>query len=248
MASDDVIILTPISRRGVDVRTIRTLDNMTSVVPVRSRIISEDDFNTFAQRTSKFIEFARANLNLPADRILASVGSSINDQSIMFVFNTLATFALPEQVEDVTTKILRKRHTMFDICLNVIEDPDGLSICVEYDTSKLAPYFIERLVTSYLRLLKSIETASMRRNLRDLNKYGDDEIESISRLSDIPELEATVNQKLLHQLFEVQVRKSPAAIAIEYVSNQERSLVTYEELDKMVYMPPFSSKMYLLTP
>lgn len=248
MASDDVIILTPISRRGVDVRTIRTLDNMTSVAPVRSRIISEDDFNTFAQRTSKFIEFARVNMNLPVDRILASVGSSIHDQSVIFVFNTLATFALPEQVEDVTTKILRKRHTMFDICLNVIEEPDGLSISAEYDTSKFAPYFIERLVTSYLRLLKSIEINGIRRNLRDFNRYRDDEIDSTSSLSDIPELEANVNQKLLHQLFEIQVRKSPTAIAIEYVSSQERSLVTYEELDKMVHTPHFSSKMNLLTP
>lgn len=248
MASDDIVILTPISRRGIDVRTIRTLDNMTSAAPIRSRVVSEDNFNTFAQRTSKFIEFARLSLDLPVDSILTSVGSSIHDHSVMFVFNTLTTFALPEQVEDVTTKILRKRHTMFDICFNVIEGLDGLSICAEYDTSQFASYFIERLMTSYLRLLKSISTDGMTQNLRDINRDSDDEIESISTLFDIPQLQAIANHKLLHQLFEMQVRKSPTAIAIEYLSVQERSLVTYEELDKRVHVQPFLSKMNLLTP
>ena len=116
----------------------------------------------------------------------------------------------------------------------MIETLDGLSIFAEFDTSKFASYFIERLIKSYLRLLKSTNTDGMRQNLRDINRDSDYEIESISTLSDNPQLHAISNHKLLHQLFEIQVRKSPTAIAIEYVSVQKRSLVTYEELDKKV--------------
>lgn len=121
---------------------------------------------------------------------------------------------------------------MFDICFNVIEALDGLSICAEFDESKFALSFIEQLTKSYSQLLKSISINGMRQNLRDIHRNGENDLESMSIWSDVPQLQAMTNHQSLYQLFEMQVIKSPIAIAIEYVSVQERSSVTYEELAK----------------
>lgn len=224
-------MLIPISRRGIDVRTVNAIGNMTDAALVGSHIETRESFATFARRTSHFVAFARETPFVSPDVILSSVGSTLSEHSVMFVYNKPSVSQYTECISDLSNHILTRKFAMFDLTLTAVEQSDGILACVTYDASKFAAEFIEVIVESYLRLLEAVAREGMAQDIRNLLTLSATEAERVEEFCDVLSQKEPFGGLLLQDLFESNVKKFPAAVAIDFSSGKQRILLTYEEVD-----------------
>ncbi|HET8844236.1 MAG TPA: amino acid adenylation domain-containing protein, partial [Ktedonobacteraceae bacterium] len=116
-----------------------------------------------------------------------------------------------------------------DLTLDMIELPDGLEAAVEYNTFLFAPATIDRLLRHWQILLEAVVANPMLR-ISQLPILTPEESRTILAEWNNTRVDALDdwNQMLAHELFELQVRQRPDAIALTLGDTQ----LSYKELNR----------------
>jgi len=120
---------------------------------------------------------------------------------------------------------LRQQVAQFDLELTMVEAGDSLAATLQYSTDLFDGATVRRLAGSFQRLLESIVT-SPEQQVADLPILTEPERERLlfewnDTHTDFP------SEQLIHELFEAQVQRTPAAVAV--ISRGER--LTYHQLN-----------------
>ena len=134
---------------------------------------------------------------------------------------TLAPATLGEL--NLNLQLLSSATSKFDLSIFLSEEADGLAAKVEYCTDLFDPDTIKRLLNHYRILLEGI-VANPDAHIRELPLLTDAERHQL--LVEWNQTEADYPRKVVHQLFEAQVERTPDAIALTF----EGGRMTYREL------------------
>jgi amino acid adenylation domain-containing protein len=118
----------------------------------------------------------------------------------------------------------------FDLTLSIAESSAGLSASVEYNTDLFNRTTIERMLRHFKKLLSDI-LANPDQNISQFPIIDPDERRQI--LFDWNRTKTDYPQdKLIHQMFEAQVEKTPEAIAVSAPAENGNNEITYAELNR----------------
>ncbi len=115
----------------------------------------------------------------------------------------------------------------FDLTLFMSETPEGFEGLIEYSTDLFQPATIQRLLKNYETLLESI-ARNPDESVAALPLLAADERRHL--LEELNQTEVSYAEKDygLHQLFEIQAKKTPNRIAVSFENRQ----ISYRELDE----------------
>ncbi|HEU4834404.1 MAG TPA: amino acid adenylation domain-containing protein, partial [Pyrinomonadaceae bacterium] len=226
--AEELLIGTPIAGRNH--REIEELIGIfINTLVLRVDLSSDPSFRELLQRVRRVCLEAHANQDVPFEKIVEELQperslSHTPFFQVMFVLQNTpqAEFKLPglrlNQIE------IRREIAKFDLVLDVRESAAGIEGIFEYNTDLFESRTIERMTTHLVTLLEAIVT------------------DPEQRLSVLPLLTAAEEQQLkawnpacsdyprehcVHQLFEAQVERTPAATAL--VCGEES--LNYRELN-----------------
>ncbi|MFN6470894.1 MAG: amino acid adenylation domain-containing protein [Nostoc sp. SerVER01] len=226
----DLLIGTPIANRNHK-QIEELIGFFVNTLVIRTDLTGNPDFNTLLLRIKEETLQAYAHQDVPLEKIVEELHPERNLShhplfQVMFVLQNapMGNLELPNlsliplELEQVTAK--------FDLTLLMIETEAGIQGTWEYRTDLFNVTTINRMVGHFKTLLESIV------------------VNSKQRITELPILTATEQNQLLvdwnqtqveypqdkclHQLFELQVEKTPHAIAVVF----ENENMTYEELNR----------------
>ncbi len=114
-----------------------------------------------------------------------------------------------------------------DLTLTAEADQEGLSFRIDYCNKLFHKESIERMSKHYLQILQTIVDSANAR-IGDVNMVTASEEEILlTKFNTVPASNEKENRKLLHQLFEEQVAKTPERVAVSFEEQQW----TYSELN-----------------
>jgi amino acid adenylation domain-containing protein len=223
---EDIIIGSPIANRN-RAEIEQLIGCFVNTLVLRTNLAGNLSFKELLTRVRKTAIEAYNHQDLPFEKLVEALQPN-RDLSynplfqVMFVLQNFASDAIwkIEEVETGTAK--------FDVLLSMIDSEEGLIGTLEYNTDLFNADTITRMVGHFQTLLEGIVSNSHQ------------------RISELPILTYAERQTLLvdwnntqvdypqatciHHLFEVQVEKTPDAIALIF-ANQE---LTYQELNNRV--------------
>jgi hypothetical protein len=241
---EGLVVLIPVSRRGFNIYTVNAAGNFTHTAAVKSDLGLKDTLQTFIQHTTDFSAFARQYSFVPLEKVLGLIGTSVTEHSVLFVYNRPSkTSNLQSTLHDLDV-LKHRKNTPFDLIMNVVESTEtGLSISATFSREKFASDFMLTLVERYRDILINLSTMSINQKISDL-LAGSIQTSEAHAISPLTTLREATPELLLHETFELQAAKSPAAIAIDYLSDSGRITVSYEELNKKVGLIISSNILY----
>jgi non-ribosomal peptide synthetase component F len=126
--------------------------------------------------------------------------------------------------------LMPKETTQFDLSLDLMEGPDGLVVVAEYSTDLFDASTIARMLRHFQILLEDVVNNPDRR-IAQLSLMSRAEREQLLRWNDTDKSYPAGN--CLHELFEAQVTRTPAALAV--IGNEDQ--LTYAELNERANQP-----------
>lgn len=218
-------------------RTNRSLEDMlgmyVNTLAMKANPEKDKVFIDFLQEIKTKCIDAYDNQNYPYDELVKELGAKTysshnpifdvmlmmeNEDSTQYIIDGKAMSFIP--VED------KIKISKFDLTFNVINVKSEYKIKVEYNTALFKQETIKSIAQHYNLLLSEI-TNNDRIKIGGIDLVTKDELHLIINTFNNTD-RAIPQNKLLIQLFEEQVNKTPNHIAVKY-ENQE---ITYEELNK----------------
>ncbi|MCA1565783.1 MAG: amino acid adenylation domain-containing protein [Acidobacteria bacterium] len=226
----DMLVGTPIANRNR--REVEGLIGLfINTLVLRTDLSGDPGFRELLGRVREVALDGYANQDVPFEKLVQELQPE-RDLSRTPLFQVM--FALQNvpqqkvQAFDLTISPfeLEVRTSKFDLTLTTLEDEQGLLGVWEYNTDLFDGSMIERMIRHFETLLEQI-VADPDRRLSRLPMLTEAE-----RLKMIPSFEETPAHSFtgnsLHELFESQVGRAPAAVALT-CEGQE---ITYEELNR----------------
>jgi amino acid adenylation domain-containing protein len=228
---EDVVVGCPIANRNRS-EVEGLIGYFLNTLVLRARLSGEPGFREALQRTRETALAAYAHQDLPYERLVEELHPT-RDPSYNSVFQTMFIFqnTPPPPTHAGGLKITpfdaHNGTAKFDLTLNLSETADGLAGWIEYATDLFRPDSIRRLCARFELLLEGVV-----RNPE----------QPITLLPLLPEAEARLFQQwndtcrdfrselCIHELFEIQAARTPAAIAAVF----ENSQITYQSLELRV--------------
>ncbi len=225
----DVIFGSPsASRSNADVASI--IGFLINMLVVRADVSGEPTFRELLDRMKVVINEALDHADLPFERLVDAVRPP-RDPSRSPLFQIAFTF---QNAADTTLSlpgVEAEEHTLdfgtsrFDMSWNLYHDDAGTAVVVEFNTDLYDPATIERLLTHYERILRTMVTDPDTR-VADAPMLTDDELTALLHSYDGPGGERP--DATIVELFEQRVDADPRAVA---VTGDGYSL-GYAELDR----------------
>jgi len=226
---EDVVVGSPIANR----RNRAIEDNIgffVNTIVLRTHVSSDLTFRQLLREVREITLGAYANQDMPFDALVKQLRPERNltRQPLFQVWLALQNF--PEKCLELpalkwTWVTMDWATSIFDLALYLENLPSGLSGVFEYATDQFDSETIERMSRHLKNLLDDI-LAHPDRPIGNLSMLDEAERHQI-----IGEWTATdflfSHKKLIHQLFEEQVRRTPTSPAVLY----EESVLTYSELN-----------------
>lgn len=199
--------------------------------PVRITPLDQMTFPEMYEMTRKKFFMAYENQKLPIDRIIEElkVNRTPNISPLFQVmFNFLDMFNEEILLATSSMQMVDKRRQIaqFDLSLHIYESKDSLNCVLEFNTNLFKRSRIERTAGHFLELSKSL-MENPDQKLRMIPLLADNEKKVILEDWNETKVEFPEDQ-CIHQLFEVQVAKTPNSVAIR----DERRSMTYDELNQ----------------
>jgi aspartate racemase len=226
----DIVVGAPIAGRN-RVETENLIGFFVNSLALRSDLSGNPTFRELLGRVRKVAFDAYAHQDLPFEKLVEEL-NPVRDVSQTPIFQVM--FGLQNaprtaaQFNDLAvTRVAVDTHTAkFDLMLLMTETADGLSGWLEYSAELFDAATIERLQQHFENLLTSIT------------------LHSDGRIASLPFMTAQERQQILvewnatkrafprasciHELFEEQVRRNPAAVAVVFADRE----ITYAELNR----------------
>jgi non-ribosomal peptide synthetase component F len=234
---EDILVGTAIANR--DCTEIEQLIGFfVNTLVLRNNLTGNPCFKELLKRVREVALGAYAHQNLPFEKLVEELQPQ-RDLShtplfqVMFVLQNTPT--TPLELPGLTLKPLEihSKTAKFDLTLYVEEADTGLIANLEYNTDLFDASTINRMLGHYQRLLESIVTNS-NQQLSELSLLTEAEqyqllveFNQTQSFSTIPNPKSQIEQ-CIHQLFEVQVERTPDAVAVVFEAEQ----LTYRELNQ----------------
>ena len=236
---EDILVGTAIANR--DCTEIEQLIGFfVNTLVLRSNLTGNPCFKELLKRVREVALGAYANQNLPFEKLVEELQPQRDFShtplfQVMFVLQNAPT--TPLELPGLTLKPLEipSKTAKFDLTLYVEEADTGLIANLEYNTDLFDASTINRMLGHYQRLLESIVTNS-NQQLSELSLLTEAEqyqllveLNQTQSFSAIPNPKSQIEQ-CIHKLFEVQVERTPDAVAVVFEDEQ----LTYRELNQRV--------------
>ncbi|MGA3164142.1 MAG: amino acid adenylation domain-containing protein [Verrucomicrobiota bacterium] len=240
-SQDDLVVGTPIANRN-RLETEGLIGFFVNALVLRTDLSGNPSFRELLRRVREVCLGAYGHQDLPFDRLVEELHLK-RDLSrnplfqVMFVLHhaSLRAVELPGMTLSPVEGDSETAH--FDLTLQILDTEQGLTAAFVYNTDLFEAATITRMLGHFQTLLEAM--------------VADPE----QRLADLPLLTETERQQLLvewndtktdcprdlciHQLFEVQVERTPDAIAVVFEAEQLRdhastreAVLTYRELNR----------------
>ncbi|AFW95760.1 non-ribosomal peptide synthase [Anabaena sp. 90] len=227
---EDLLIGTPIANRNRK-QVEDLIGFFVNTLVIRNDLSGNPNFINLLSRIKEETLQAYAYQDVPFERIVEELHPERNLShhplfQVMFVLQNTPMGKLelpnlqltPWEMEQVTAK--------FDLVLSMVETEQGLQGEWEYNTDLFQETTIQRMVGHWQTLLENI-VANPEQRIRELTLLTATEQNQLLLQWNPPQVDILQNQ-CIHQLFELQVEKTPDAIAVVF---KNKSL-TYRELNQ----------------
>lgn len=225
----DVIVGTPFAGRGK-----KELENVIGVfvntLPLRMVVSEELTFVELLQKVKDMTLDAHAHQDVPFDLLLRElhVERSLSRQPIFQALFVLQNFERePLRMFGMTTKSipLVGKTSNFDLSLYLREEEGAMHGKFEFSTDLFESPTIGRIAENFQDLLRSI-SKNFKLPMHQWPLASELDTRLLARCNATEE--GYPENKLLHELFEEQVRRSPDAVALVF----EEVSLSYRELDR----------------
>ncbi len=225
---EDIIIGSPIAgRRHADLENI--IGMFVNTLAMRNYPVAEKSFDEFLEDVKEnalkayenqdyqfemLVDQLKLDRDLSRNPLFDVMFALQNANSTRFEMNGLKF--MPYEIENKIAK--------FDLNLNAIETDEGIEFVLEYSTSLFKKVTIEKIARHFENIIREIvekPTTQIAEIIIISNEERECILEKNSARMDYPE------EKLIHQLFEEQVSKTPEKIALVF----EDQFMTYEQLN-----------------
>ncbi|MBD2603275.1 amino acid adenylation domain-containing protein [Scytonema hofmannii FACHB-248] len=229
---EDFLIGTPIANRNR--KEIEDLIGFfVNTLIIKSDLSGSPDFLTLLLRIKEETLQAYAHQDVPFERIVEEIQPERNLSynplfQVMFVLQNAPMGKLELPQLQLTPLELEQVTAKFDLTLSMVETEQGLQGEWEYSRDLFAEATINRMVEHFQTLLASIVT-NPQESIIELQLLTVTEQHQLLMQCYKKQLEL-IQDKSIHQLFELQVEKTPEAVAVVF---QEQQL-TYWELNQRV--------------
>ena len=225
---EDVIVGMPVSARiGAEMRNIPGM--MSNVLPLRFRIDSGQSFGEFLSQTTRSMRDALRHQSYRSEDLRQDFGLPTNGSDFYgmnvnaMVFDYVQSFAgFPAQNHNLST------GPEFELSLDVYDNQSGFDLRFDFNANPLN-YSEKSLATHMRRLLNLLANLSVTKFHVPISRISLLEAEERQRvLYDWNATRADYPQDCCaHELFEVQVKNTPEAVAVMFEDQQ----LTYGELN-----------------
>ena len=227
---DDIIVGSPIANRN-NLEIEGVIGFFVNTLVLRSDLSGDPSFRELLVKVREVALGAYAHQDLPFEKLVEELqvprSLAYNPLfQVMFAFQNTPPKPLeltgltlsPLEVETDTAK--------FDLTLDISEGPNGIFGAMEYNTDLFDATYVNRMVGQFQTLLEGIVT-NPERHISDLPILTDTERQEI--LVEWNNTRVNYPQdKLIHQIFEAQVEKTPDSVAVVFEGEQ----LTYRELNQ----------------
>jgi amino acid adenylation domain-containing protein len=226
---DDILVGSPIAGRNR-----AELENLigffVNTMVLRNDLSGDPTFLELLKRTREVSLGAYAHQDMPFEKLVEEIQPErdLSRQAlfqVMFVLHNAPRTNL--EIAGLTIDAMRvhNRTSKFDLLFSIREEEEGLRCVMEYSTDLFDDPTIARMMAQFQTLLEGI-VADPEQRISDLPLLTD--AEELQLLSQWNETRADYpRDRLVHQLFEAQVKRTPDDVAVSFGNEQ----LTYRELN-----------------
>lgn len=203
-----------------------------NTLALRTDLAGDPTFNQLLRRVRDTVRGAYANQEVPTEQLVRELRIKRDPSrmplfQVMFNWHTGGSDRLDAGVSalPVAGRLATGAIDGFDLVLEVMERPDGLHADLLYPSALFEAASIERMGRQFEHLLVEA-AADPERRISELPL-----VDPVELAGQLAEWNATTTARpaaCLHQLFEAQATRSPAAVAVEFEGEE----LTYEELNR----------------
>ncbi len=230
---DQIVVGTPIANRNrMEIENL--IGFFVNTLVLRSDLSGNPPFHQLLKHIREVTLGAFAHQDVPFEKLVEELqpDRDISRTPLFQVMFSLQNAPMPPlELGQVTMTLLQDDGTtsQFDMTLDVVEQAEGMELLLEYSTELFDPSTARRILTHFTNLLENI-VANPHQRLRELPLLSEAEREQI--LFDWNKtalgLHDRGHEQCIHQLFEQQAERTPAAVAV--VFGEQR--ITYAELNQ----------------
>ena len=227
---NDIIVGVPYANREM-VELEKLIGFFLNMLPVRAELSESENFLSLIKKVHKSSFEALANKDVPFERLVKILQPerSLNYHPLFQVMFAFQNFPIPIIEKSGLTfypSVFDRGATEFDFALYMWEEAGELKGIFEYSLELFKRETISRMREHYLEMIKGL-VSDPKTPISKVNILPEEERRQL-----LVEWNATDStypkDKCMHQLFEMQVKKTPEAVAAEFDGNT----MTYEELDQ----------------
>lgn len=195
---------------------------------LRTDLSGNPKFRELLQRVRSHAMSAYANQDLPFDKLVEELQPERSLSyhplfQVMFVLQNVPTQTLELPGLSISTIEVDNSASQFDITLSIEETEQGLRGLWEYSTDLFDADTITRMSGHFQTLLEEV-TANPQQHVNELPLLTATERQQLLEWNDT---QAEYQEQCIHELFEVQVEKTPHAVAVMFEGEQ----LTYQQLN-----------------
>jgi amino acid adenylation domain-containing protein len=228
-AQEDLVVGSPVAGRS-RVELEGLIGFFTNTLALRSRLSADLSFRELLAKVRDTALGAQAHQDLPFERLVAQLRPE-RSLGVSPIFQVM--FALqnaprqPLQLPGLAVEPVEIDHgtAKFELTLTLVEEGGELRATVEYRTDLFEPDAMDRLLGHYQTLLEGV-VADPERRIGELPVLTEPEREQLLVRWSATQ-SAYPDRACLHQLFEVQVERTPQAPAVVF----EDQCLSYVELN-----------------
>lgn len=226
---DDIVVGSPIANRNRQ-EWEPLIGMFVNTLVMRTDLGGNPSFSELLQRVREVAISAYAHQDLPFEKLVEEVRSERDTSrnplfQVMFALENASTAALELTGLRLELMPVETETAMFDLTLSLEETASGITGSFEYNTDLFDASTIERMTGHFQILLKGI-IASPKKRLSDLPLLTPAEENQILVQWNCTQSEYP-QDKCLHQLFEMQVKRTPDEVAVVFGFLK----LTYEQLN-----------------
>ncbi len=227
---EDVVVGSPIAGRNV-AETEGLIGFFVNTLVLRTSLSGDPTFRELLARVRAVALGAYAHQGLPFEKLVEEIQPERHTShsplyQVMFEMQNAPaeTLALP----GLTLESLKldQAAAKFDLTLNMEESGEGIAAFLNYSTDIFEAETISRMASHLLILFEDAAEHADRR-VSELELMSADEREQL--IADWNDTKASYpNDKLIHELFELQAERRPDAVAVVFEGEE----ITYRELNR----------------
>jgi len=224
---EDIVVGSAIAGRTHS-DTERLIGLFLNTLALRADVNGDATFTDLLRRVRETTVNAYAHQDVPFERLVEEL-NPVRDSSrsplyqVMLVLQNVPPAAGGMAGLQVGAFGATQETSQMDLLLTLVDQPEGLTATLTYNTDLFDASTVERMLAHYRRLLEGVaEDASVR--VAALPLVGPDELQQLVAFN---ATEQSFSDGCLHQLVAAQVKRTPDATAVRFENKQ----LSYRELD-----------------